>query len=729
MSIKSRISYGISYFVGVSFYFLCRIVSRLGRVLNRRSIHRQSHLSINATASDLMAGAAGISVIIPERDNPALLRICLESISQSLARIQEPYQLIVVANGAPESRYQELKAAFPVVEWVHKTEPLGFSSAITLGLENVRYEWVFLLNNDMRLEADCLQQLVQFRSPDVFSIASQIFFEDQKRRREETGLTGIRIEYDDVHLFDCEPTSTAVVEHLYSGGGASLFRASLLKRFIKFSYGYDPFYWEDVDWGVRAAVAGYVNLFVPAARVWHLHRATVGRFYTPEQVERIFTRNKWIFYLRFGFKGVHPFWLGRRLRDSGCTGWHVIKGLLHATYFSGIVPQDIKRSQVKCSTDYRLKSVNPDLPWLLLVIPFAIYPTAHGAAIRQRNLYQVLSGYFNIWLISDEGSSYAGIDWPANNPFSAITLLNSPRSETGIGRSARMSTHARNELYRLTKQVVGKVNPAVVQIEHEELCELVSIRQKNSFWAITLHDVNLGLGPDAAHADQRLLKVLPAYDAVFTCSPDDSQLLPVPNYCIENGVDPRGFSYLSASSGKTLVFVGPFRYLPNREGIELFIEQLWKPLRERYPDIRLQIFAGLEDSTAFVTMNPSFQQQGIELVDMTDRMGEYLAGATLVVNPLNGIRGSCLKTIEALACGRICITTRDAARGLDAYQFSGLKIADDWDEFFNLIVFYVDNELARREHEIPDSKKLQQFYWSARAAKQLTVYHAMDKPL
>lgn len=717
MSIRTRISYGISYSVGFTFYILCRFMSRLGRLVHGESI----------CSRPVNCDQVGISVVIPERDNPALLKVCLDSVLKALAQTGEPFQLIVVANGAPASRYLALKTEYPDIEWEHEVEPLGFSSAIKRGLDLARHEWVFLLNNDMRVEPDCLQELFRFRAPQVFSVASQIFFEDSQRRREETGLTGIRIEYDDVHLFDREPVSTQVVEHLYSGGGASLFRKSLLQQFIRFSHCYDPFYWEDVDWGVRANLAGYSNLFVPAARAWHLHRATVGRFYSPEQVERIFSRNKWIFYLRFGLQGVHLFWLGRRLRDTGCTGWPVIKALVSDTFSAGILSSDLNRTYVVENIDYRFPISNPNLPWLLLIVPFAIYPAAHGAAVRQRNLYRQIAQHFNIWLISDEASSYAKANLPAENPFSVISLLKSPRSEAANSRLARMSSHAREELYQLTKNIIDRIHPAVVQVEHEELCELVRLRQKQSFWAITLHDVNLGVGPDAQRADQKLLQLLPSYDAIFTCSPEDSRLLPVANQCIENGVDPLRFHYSSESVGQTLIFVGAFRYLPNRRGIEMFIDQFWDKLRERYPGIKLQVLAGLEDSAAFVASNPRFQLPGIELVNMTDRVEDFLNGATLMVNPLTDIRGSCLKTIEALACGRVCVSTGDAARGLEGYRFSGLKVVANWDDFFMWIAFYFDHEQIRHMHEIPDRETLQQFYWSERAAQQLAIYTAQVK--
>ena len=719
MSIKNRVSYCLSYSIGIFFYWSCQAASRVGAYLNANWRQQQSLIDDSKP---------GISVIIPERDNPGILKTCLESLAQALEKTQEPCETIVVVNGASAASYQHLKEMFPAIKWIFVDEPLGFSSAVQMGLQRAAFDWVFLLNNDMRLDPDCLQELWVHRANDVFSIASQIFFENPTRRREETGLTGIRIEYDDVHLFDREVDSAEVVDHLYSGGGASLFRAHLLKRYIKLAHSYDPFYWEDVDWGRRATLERYRNVFVPLARVWHLHRATVNRFYTPEQVSRIFERNKWIFYLRFGLQGVHPFWLGRRLRDSGCINVKVLTELLYACAEIGAASTKIDVDAQEISPKKKFSQVplvKPDLPWMLLVIPFALYPKAHGAAIRQHNLYLKLADYFNIWLISDEGWAYSGSSWADVSPFARISLLKVPRTEQGNTRNARMKSHAREPLRKLILHAAELISPQIIQIEHEELCELIDIRQKNTRWAITLHDVNIGLGKDAEQADSCLLKELSRYDAIFTVSEEDSNLLPMAHHCVENGVDPQKYHPVSVSSGKRLVFVGPFRYQPNREAMEFFINKLWQPLRDKYPDISLQILAGLDNSKAFVDAHPFFQQSGIEFVDATHRVNDYLNSATLVINPLQGVRGSCLKTIEALASGRICISTRDAARGLGTYSFNNLKIAENWVDFVELIERYLDDDSLRLKEERLPSGKLNSFYWESRAKQQYAVYQQL----
>ena len=126
------------------------------------------------------------------------------------------------------------------------------------GIKAARFDWVYLLNSDMVVAPEALAKLMPWRAAHVFAIASQIFLADASRRREETGWTGFRVQDGMFEIFDVLPEdATTVRGHLYAGGGASLFRRELLLRFLSRSHPYNPVYWEDVEWGVRAWHAGW----------------------------------------------------------------------------------------------------------------------------------------------------------------------------------------------------------------------------------------------------------------------------------------------------------------------------------------------------------------------------------------------------------------------------------------------------------------------------------------
>jgi GT2 family glycosyltransferase len=252
---------------------------------------------------EIPAWRPGLSIIIPECGTPELLRRALSSAIGSSAHLDEESELIVIVNGATPSLYDEHRREFPLVRWLHFREALGYAGAIEKGVCQARFDWVYLLNSDMSLDAGALGEVARWRAPHVFAVSSQVFFADPERRREETGWTNYRIGNDGaVELFDALPEDASTVRgHLYAGGGNSLFRRDLLRMYLPGSQHYNPVYWEDVEWGVRAWRAGYEVLFCPTSRAVHVHRATVSRLFSPCEADRIWKRNQFLFSIRNGF--------------------------------------------------------------------------------------------------------------------------------------------------------------------------------------------------------------------------------------------------------------------------------------------------------------------------------------------------------------------------------------------------------------------------------------------
>ena len=152
----------------------------------------------------------------------------------------------------------------------------------------------------------------------------------------------------------------------------------------------------------------------------------------------------------------------------------------------------------------------------------------------------------------------------------------------------------------------------------------------------------------------------------------DSQATP-PNLrgsCHTNQPDPTSLR---------LIFVGVLDYLPNIEGLRWFLQNVWHPVRQRLPNVTLDIVGknpGLEISK-FV------DQPGVRLVGAVEDVRPFIAAADVVIAPLKIARGIQNKVLEAMSMAKPLVLTTLAAQGIDAVSDKHYIVADtaeDWVE-------------------------------------------------
>jgi hypothetical protein len=135
---------------------------RIGQAVRSRFRHEL------AKEKRLAPLSTGLTVLIPERDNPGELAECLAGLEVARRRWREPLQIIVLVNGATAFRYRRLQEMHSILKWLFYPQPLGFARAVRKGLMHAVYDWVFLLNNDAAPDADTLVEAGALASaPDV----------------------------------------------------------------------------------------------------------------------------------------------------------------------------------------------------------------------------------------------------------------------------------------------------------------------------------------------------------------------------------------------------------------------------------------------------------------------------------------------------------------------------------------------------------------------------------
>ena len=705
-----------------------RILPRtIRRKLFFRRILRASQLSAStdSLASEPLRAdwIGGVSVVIPERATPNLLARALACLMAALDRIPESNEIIVVVNGAPMEDYVHLATEYPGVRWEHIEKPLGFTGAISRGIAVAQYGGIYLHNSDTAVEPDAIATLLPWRSSNVFAIASQIFFDDPAKRREETGWGDLRVENGQFCLFDRMPEPHSEVRSgLYAGGGSSLFDAKLLRLFVADSHAYAPFYWEDVEWGLRAWRNGLQTLFHPGSIARHRHRATVSKFYTPKAIRRIVARNALLFELRnrpelhgvrIRLEALDWTTLNELATPPACRELFRIRSSNHQAVFPNLQPDG------RTNTVYIRTPAADGRPLVLVVSPFHVLPPRHGAAWRIWHMCVALSANWRFALLSDEITDYNSSSWKKPNPFESVHLVGG-RSDGSTDRIGRIRSHSHVTLQRELDVAVHTLHPDLVQFEHIELSGLKAPRGPRSL--LVAHDVLIS-GENTA-ADQDELKRLAAFDAVVVCCGEDARLVPDRQVDIVKNGATFGVPCEPSRGRRTLLFAGPFRYQPNLEGIRRFLAHVFPHLRNCLPDLELTVLGG-NGAIAIASGDPLFRQAGVRVVNSVSDVSKWLDQCALTINPLAGIRGSSVKLIESLAAGRVCVSTSDGARGFREATLSQLILVDSVESMFEPILELIQDEPLRLGLETVRPHELEPYCWTQSALAQERVYRRL----
>ena len=268
------------------------IASALGSMsVSRRSSVRKARRVLSE---------ARATILILNWDGKHLLEECLPSVIGAVHRAGAGHEILVVDNGSTDGSVEFVRNRFPQVKVLPLDRNYGFIGGNNRGVETVETDLVVLLNNDMIVDEDFLVPLMAgFTDESVFAVTSQIFFEDQNRRREETGKTRARFERGFFYLWHAEIDDADVkvktLPVFWAGGGSCAFDRKKYLEIGGFDTLYAPFYVEDVDLSYQAWKRGWKSLLAPASRVLHKHRATSSRKFTTSFVENTTRRNQYLF--------------------------------------------------------------------------------------------------------------------------------------------------------------------------------------------------------------------------------------------------------------------------------------------------------------------------------------------------------------------------------------------------------------------------------------------------
>jgi GT2 family glycosyltransferase len=215
-----------------------------------------------------------VSIVIPNWNTLKHLPECMTALA---AQTYTDFETIVVDNASQDDSVAYLKREWPDVRVVELDHNTGFPGAVNAGLRASDSPYVVLLNNDTRAEPDWLERLVTAMDahPEFSFASSKLLRFDTPDLIDSAGhVYSIWLGAAD-NIGEEQPATRYTEEAWIFGAcaAASIYRRSLFEDIG----GYDDdffFTHEDVDFDLRANVAGHRGFLVPNAIVYHKRGAT-----------------------------------------------------------------------------------------------------------------------------------------------------------------------------------------------------------------------------------------------------------------------------------------------------------------------------------------------------------------------------------------------------------------------------------------------------------------------
>lgn len=210
-----------------------------------------------------------ISVIVTNWNGLNLLKKYLEKVIVTSPEALE----IILADDASEDDSlvfaRELQKKYSKLKIISHKQNQGFGRNTNDAVRKAKGDYVVLLNSDIDPHKNYIKNaLIHFKDPKVLGVGfAELGHENYAKLFWKNGyLQFVPGLSDKTHI------------SAWVSGGSAIIRRDYFLKLGGFDHVYEPFYFEDFDFGLRAWRSGYTLLWEPKSIVEHKHESTISKF-------------------------------------------------------------------------------------------------------------------------------------------------------------------------------------------------------------------------------------------------------------------------------------------------------------------------------------------------------------------------------------------------------------------------------------------------------------------
>ncbi|MBN2236706.1 MAG: glycosyltransferase [Bacteroidales bacterium] len=226
---------------------------------------------------------------------------------------------------------------------------------------------------------------------------------------------------------------------------------------------------------------------------------------------------------------------------------------------------------------------------------------------------------------------------------------------------------------------------------------------------------------------KRLIKLekslLNQYDAILPISSKDGSWFTQNNAKTPLQITPAGitkdFAIAKASRNETdLFFIGALDWLPNQEGLLWFIKEVWPQIHDNYSNLKFYV-AGRNASAE----TQALKAPNLVFLGEIEHAKEFMLTHGIMIVPLFSGSGMRVKIIEAMALGKIVISTTMGLEGNSAKNGIEVLVADDVRSFLEKLEFVLSHPREAQNMGLAAAEFIQQNFDQDLIALQTSQFY------